>query len=153
MRAVVIGHGESVKQAEGIDDFDCIIRLKACHKIVGTKTHVRCGNSMDQFSAGKPFWLWSPNRNARAMNPDYKGWCAYFEKYNPDYWKPSTGLGACFCAKEFMGLDEIWLAGFDSHFGVWNKYNTERPGWIHDADAERRCVAGLFSKVHYLPML
>lgn len=150
MRCVIVGHGESLQGTEGIDDLDLVIRLKQAKRVAGERTDVICASSMDWYRKTKPFWHFARRPDGRTAHKlDYDKWIEYLGTFGGKYWKPSIGCAACFFVKEIYDPSEIWLAGFDSHFGLFNKYDSERFGSVHDFSAEKRCIQSLF-KVNYL---
>ena len=129
-RVVKVGMGVGIETGEGV------LRV--------------AGSSVDYYRNTKPFWHFARRPDGRTAHKlDYDKWIQYLGTFGGKYWKPSIGCAACFFIKEIYDPPEIWLAGFDSHFGHLNKYDSVRLGSVHDFDAEKRCIHSLF-KVNYL---
>jgi len=147
MQAVIVGHGSSILEIEPdiIDSFDFVIRLKDTPAKVGRKTSAVCSTSKIWFKEGNyEKWLFH-EREYDFRRPDVEKWMEYWKSFDPAYHKPSNGCCAAFCAKEFLEIDEITLAGFDMlKNGSPDKLGQKRNWWLHDHEAERRALNGLF---------
>lgn len=150
MRTIIVGHGNSVFENDfDIDSYDTVIRLKQANTggTLGTKTTAIVACKPHWHQPNIPFWLFceSPTPHRRI---DKLKWLAYFFNYKPSVQKPSNGLVALFAVKEFLGLDEVTVAGFDVMRDLPEDRLASHNGgppfkWWHDFRAERRAADDL----------
>ena len=150
MNIVIVGHGPSIvgKQLGPWLDNQTVVRLKRAeipNQIDwGSRTDYVCATSLI-YQTDKPFWLFSKKDGIG------KKWREYYAKFSAV--KPSTGLGAIFCAVEYLKPDTIGLAGFDNLLYPdepgWSKWWIPRNHglWIHDSKAEHEAAMSLGVKV------
>ena len=102
----------------------------------GTRTDYLCARSHLFHNPRLPFWHFSGDIEERAKK--------IYSKFGSA--KISTGLGAIFCAIEYLKPSEIALIGFDQLLhGKAGKYNDRsRSGFTaHDGKAEMECLKSL----------
>jgi hypothetical protein len=144
VRAVVVGHGPSLKGAglgKSIDSCDWVIRLKNCSRLLsekedyGTKTDVMCSSTevlhnLPKIKA-KEYWGY-PKRGSYSHEAvewlrkavEYKPvhvplelcnlWNCFFQELGGKHPNVSTGTAALIIALDRLPVRTIYLAGFDN---------------------------------------
>lgn len=143
-KCLIVGHGSSVLDKD-LSGYDFVIGLKNS-PVVKPDAIVMTSN----MHINKDVECWMFNENSYGQRqPNIKKWMDYFYSFNPSY-KPSTGTLAVFCAVEFLGIDTVYLAGFDMlEHGISDKLGEVRNSWVHDVESERKAISGLVT-IHFI---
>lgn len=163
---VVVGHGPSIlgRNLGSWLDTQTVVRLKYAERPTtqdwGVRTDYVCASTPSFWTDKKPEgfpecqkWVLSEKKQPKGdWLEGSKEWFQVYQRFWPNYHKPSTGLKAIFCAIEFLGVQEIGLIGFDRILRpdvLTSKWH-HPPGkysYGHDAHAENRCLHGLGVKI------
>ena len=157
MRAVIVGHGNSVFEIDhDIDSYDIVIRLKDAPTggTLGVKTTAIVASQPRYHNPKFPLWLFG-EKESRFEDIDKIKWLKHFAKFKSKVPKPSNGMIAMYGVKQFLDLDEITLAGFDvmrdqPEDRLSGHRGSEPFKWWHDFKAERKAAEDLFKRVIFL---